>query len=240
MSERPSLEYLCAFVDGELTPAERERVLRLMEQDPAVKTAVCEVRTLKEMVRLSYPLEQPQGHAPLRLRNWRGLRQALAAGLILACGLGLGWIANEQFHRMPGSQRIDGLPAGLQPVSLNRRVDPDKLVLHVDSGERAVIDRALTLAESLSAQSRGGRQVEIVVHSAGLDMLRADVTPFRERILRLAARHANLSFIACGNTIARLQREGKTVVLLPVAKRVDSAVGEIVQRLQQGWVYIKV
>ncbi len=135
---------------------------------------------------------------------------------------------------------IEGLPTGLQPLSLNRRADLDKLVLHVDSGETAVFDRALTLAEKLAAQSAGRRQVEIVVHSAGLDMLRADVTPYRERIHRLARRHAKLSFVACGNTIARLQREGKTVAPLPETKQVDSAVGEIVRRLQQGWVHIKV
>jgi len=240
MNERLSQEYLCAYIDGELTPAERERMVLLMAQDPTVKAAVCELRTLKEMVRSSYPLGKTLAPAGRRLRHGGTLHQALAAALLLACGLGLGWIGNDQYHRLPGPQRIEGLPAGLQLVSLNRRADPDKLVLHVDSSDRAVIDRALTLAESLAAQNRADRQVEIVVHSAGLDMLRADVTPFRERIHRLASRHANVSFIACGNTIARLQREGKTVVLLPVAKRVDSAVGEIVRRLQQGWVYIKV
>lgn len=240
MNEPWSREILSAFVDGELTQAERERILLLMEQDPAVKAEICTLRTLKEMLRASYPIAQPRAQGRLRLHGWAGVRQALAAGLILACGLGLGWLANEHYHRLPASPRIEGLPAGLRPVSLNRLSDPNKLVLHVDSGDRAVMDRALTLAEALATHDRSRRQVEIVVHSAGLDMLRADITPYRERINRLASRHANLRFVACGNTIARLQREGKTVVLLPEARLVASAVGEIVQRLQQGWVYIKV
>ncbi|MCS6786666.1 MAG: hypothetical protein NZ524_06510 [Thiobacillaceae bacterium] len=234
-----SREHLGAFVDGELDAGERERLLARLQQDPAVRAEVCELLAVKAMVKACYQdLASPRAptHAARRGRGWA---QALAAGVLFAGGLGLGWLMNEGQHRPPPSLQVDGLPAGFQAVAATPRPDVRSLILHVDSGERAVLERALALAESLLAQD-GRRRVEVVVHSAGLDLLRADVTPFRARIERLARMHANLSFVACGNTIARLTREGKRVVLLPQARKVDSAVGNIVQRLRQGWVYIKV
>ncbi len=240
MKEVYSREYLNAFIDGELTNEERLEFLQQLEHDAELKAEACQLRSLKEMVRGSYQEVKPRSHRHRDLADWHGLRQALAAGLLLVCGLICGWLANEHYHRPSGFDRLAGLPDGYRPVALTRRVDPDKLVLHVDTSDRAVFERALVMAESLLAHDPRRRSVEIVVHSGGLDMLRADVTPYSDRIHRLAQQHANMAFIACGNTVARYQREGKKVVLLPEAKVVSSAVGEIVQRLQQGWVYIKV
>lgn len=240
MKDAVSREYLNAYIDGELTNDERLELMRRFEQEPALKAEACELLTLKEMVRGSYQEVKPRSPERPSLVHRNGLRQALAAGLLLACGLICGWLANERHHRPPAYERLAGLPEGYRPVALTRQVDPDKLVLHVDSNDRAVFDRALDMAESLLAHDPRRRSVEIVVHSGGLDMLRADVTPYSDRINRLAQQHANMAFVACGNTVARVQREGKTVVLVPEARVVSSAVGEIVNRLQQGWVYIKV
>ena len=240
MKDMYSREYLNAFIDGELTNDERLEFLRHLEQNPELKAQACELRTLKEMVRGSYEDIKPRSHVRSVLRDGHGLRQAIAAALLLACGLIGGWLANDRYHQPPGFDRLSGLPDGYRPVALTRQIDPDKLVLHVDTSDRAVFDRALVMAESLLAHDPRRRSVQIVVHSGGLDMLRADVTPYGDRINRLAQQHANVAFVACGNTVARYQREGKTVVLVPEAKLVSSAVGEIIHRMQQGWVYIKV
>lgn len=235
-----SREYLNAFIDGELTSDERLEFLRRLEHDPELKAEACELRTLKEMVRMSYQEIKPPSHGRAGGHDMKLLRQALAVALLLACGVIGGWLANDRYHQPPTFDRLAGLPDGHRPVALTRQIDPDKLVLHVDTSDRAVFDRALLLAESLLAHNPRRRTVEIVVHSGGLDMLRADVTPYSDRINRLAQQHTNVAFVACGNTIARYQREGKSVVLVPEARMVSSAVGEIVQRLQQGWLYIKV
>jgi intracellular sulfur oxidation DsrE/DsrF family protein len=239
MKDEYSHEYLNAFIDDELTNDERLAFLRQLEHDPALKAEACELRTLKELVRASYAQVEPRRLPAPRFDPGR-LRHGLAAALLLALGLIGGWFANEGYHQPPDLDRLAGLPEGYRAVALNRRVDADKIVLHVDTGNRAVFDRALVLAESLLAHDPRHRNVEIVVHSGGLDMLRADMTPYGERINRLVQRHANIAFVACGNTVARYQREGKRVVLVPEARVVPSAVGEIVERMQQGWVYIKV
>ncbi|MFP4695617.1 MAG: hypothetical protein ACLFQD_03835, partial [Thiohalospira sp.] len=59
------------------------------------------------------------------------------------------------------------------------------------------------------------------------------------RIRNLLSDHPGLKVYACGNTIARLQRRGEQVELLEGTRRASSAVDLIVDRLQDGWRYIK-
>lgn len=240
MKETPTTEYLQAFVDGELTGEERERVLALLESDPEFKAGACELRTLKEMVRGAYG---EGSAAPARSRGGfarSGLTRAVAAGLFLALGLGGGWLAHDRLGTEGGHGRLPALPGGFQPIALSERVDPGKIILHLDSAEPGRLAGVLDLAEKLLAQGGPGTRIEIVANSYGLDLLRADVTPLGPRVAGMARRHANLSFVACGQTVARLKREGVRVALLREAATATSAINEIMTRMGQGWVYVKV
>lgn len=233
-------EYLNAFLDGELAADEREQALRRLEGDEAFKARVCELRSLKERVKGAYadlpamtPRRKGGGFSPA----WR---QALAAGVMLALGLAGGWLAREQTQPGPAYDRLAGLPAGYQPVALGTKVDPDKVVLHLDSNDPARVVAALDLAERLLARRGDRGRVELLVNSHGLNLLRQETSLYRDRIGVLAVRHPNLAFVACGQTIARLRHDGVAVELLPQARVARSAIGEILDRMQQGWVYVKV
>jgi uncharacterized protein len=233
-------EYLNAFVDGELTTDERTRVMALLESDPEFRMRACELRTLKEMVKGAYA-EAPV--APVRSNAaglHSGLRQAIAAGLLLALGLGGGWMVRDRTGMEAGYDRLPGLPGGYQPIALAERVDPGKIILHLDSGDPGRLASVLDLAEKLLKQHGPSARVEIVANSYGLDLLRADVTPLAPRIADMARLHANLSFVACGQTVARLKRDGVRVELVPDAHTASSAINEIMTRMGQGWVYVKV
>lgn len=239
--ERLTPEYLNAFVDGEYTADERARVMALLESDPEFKMRACEVRTLKEMVKGAYAEAPTPQVRPNSSHLHLGLKQAVAAVLLLALGLGGGWLARDRVAgQSPVYDRLPGLPSGYQPISLRGEVDPDKIILHLDSGEPGRLSAVLDLAEKLLAENAPSARVEIVANSYGLDLLRADVTPLAGRVADLAKRHANLSFIACGQTVARLAREGVHVELLPDAHTATSAINEIMTRMGQGWVYVKV
>lgn len=236
MSKTFSDEYLNAFVDGELTCGEREAALARLDADPEFKREACETRTLKEIVRGAYgdlPAIRPcDGSAPF----WR---QALVAGLMLVLGLSAGWFARGGVPAEPVAQ-LAGLPAGYTPIALTSRVDPDKVVLHLDSSDPGRLKEVLSVADGL-LRARGEQvRVEVVVNSYGLNLLRQDTTPYRDVIQRLRQEHANLSFLACAQTVARLEREGTKVELIPEAGLASSAIGEILSRMQQGWVYVKV
>lgn len=232
-------EYLNAYVDDELKADAREAALARLESDPDFKRSVCEVRTLKELVRGAY------GEAPSVRESRIGCpppiwRQALVAGLVLVLGLAGGWFAHDGTAG-PAPLHVAGLPAGYVPVSLSSQVDPNKIVLHLDSGDPAHLQKVLTLVEDLLHRRGDKVHIEVVVNSYGLDLLREDVSPYKGVIERLSHDHANLAFMACNQTIARLQREGTKVVLVPgVGTAAPSAINEILYRMQQGWVYVKV
>lgn len=233
-------EYLNAFVDGELAADERTRAMALLESDAEFKLRTCELRTLKDRVKGAYA-EVPAAPArPLSRRIGPGLKQALAAGLLLALGVGGGWMARDWKGLEPGYDRLAGLPGGYRAITLAEQVDADKVILHLDSGAPERLAAVLNLADKLLAEKGASGRVEIVVNSFGLDLLRSDVTPLAGRIEDMARQHANLSFVACGQTVARLKRGGVKVELLPVAHTASSVISEIVTRMEQGWVYVKV
>lgn len=240
MMEPVSREYLNAFVDGELAADEREQSLARLESDSEFKSQVCEARILKELLRGAYaemPVAQTRQHcAPAR----SGLNQSLVAGLLLALGAGAGWLANDRFAPAVAYDRLADLPAGYQSVSLAGHVDPDKVILHLDSNDPKRLAAVLDLAEDMLAKRGEAGRVEIVVNSYGLNLLRADTTPYGGRIGQLAERHPNLAFVACGQTLARLKRDGVKVSLVPEARVSSSAINEILARMRQGWVYVKV
>lgn len=240
MQEPVSREHLNAFVDGELAAGEWEQSVARLEADPEFKAQVCEARILKELLRGAYA-ELPGGPMRRRFAPFRsGLYQSLAAGLLLALGMGAGWFANERFSPTPGYHRLADLPPEYQPVSLAGRVDPNKVILHLDSSDPQRLAAVLDLAERMLAKRGEAGRVEVVVNSYGLNLLRADTTPYGERIGQLTERHPNLAFVACGQTMARLKREGVHVSLVPEAHVSSSAINEILTRMRQGWVYVKV
>lgn len=237
-------EYLHAFLDGELAADEREQALLRLEQDGDFKQRLCEARSLKERVKGAYAdLPSPSGRRGLRAlsRDYVSSgRQALAAGLLLALGVAGGWLAHDGSTRAPIYDRIVGLPDGYRSVALAGKVDPDKIVLHLDSSDPARFGAVLDLAEKLLVKRGDRGQVKVVVNSYGVNLLRQETSLYKDRIGQMAGRHPNLEFIACGQTIARLNREGVVVDLLPQARVANSAIGEILDRMQQGWVYVKV
>jgi len=230
--------YLDAFVDGELAADERAQALTRLEADAAFKAETCELRTLKERVKGAYA-EVPVAPVRAQRRFRSGAAHALAAGLLLAVGIGAGWLARDFGAAGPTFDRLAGLPAGYQAIALSEEIDRDKIILHLDSGDSGRLGNVLDLADKLLGQQPGAR-IEVVVNSYGLNLLRADVTPLAARIENMARRHANLSFVACGQTVARLKRDGVKVELLPVAHTASSAINEIMTRMGQGWVYVKV
>jgi intracellular sulfur oxidation DsrE/DsrF family protein len=226
-------ELLNAFADNELDAEEKAHLLNLMTADPELKARVCRHWQLKEMVRGAFPL--PSSAALPRRRftggSVRGL--ALAASLLLTLGVTLGWVARGGDAGQP------------QPsLALNAaQVGAGRVILHLGSSDPDRIKAALDEAEHLArGHDLSGRpvQVELLVNGDGLDLVRADVSAFADRIASMHATHHNLKFIACNNTIELLRAQGVNVDLLPDITVAPSALGEVMTRLRQGWTYIQV
>jgi len=242
MNTDVSDEILHAFIDGELDVAESEKLIARMQGDKALAQRICVLRSLRSMVRLAYA-EPPvvEGRPPVvRRRQW--VQRCAFGCLVLLAGLSSGWVL-----RGLESQAVAALPAaapdGYRTVSLAREADPNHIILHIDSAApdrmRAALDQADRLLDGAKQQGRA-MQFEIIANSRGIELLRAGHSPFAERIARMQQRHPNLSWVACGQSIARLTSEGETVELLPDTRTAPTAIGEIVTRLQQGWTYVRV
>ena len=165
----------------------------------------------------------------------------------LALGGLLGWQVERARAPVPSVHFTLAAPAyGAAPrvVSLtNVKPQAHDVLLHLDSGDPRKMAAALDYAQQILDQARRQgvhARIEIVANSDGLNLLRADKSPLIGRIDALSRQHANLTFVACGQSVARFQHEGQVVHLIPQAHVASSAVGEIAKRLQEGWTYIQV
>lgn len=232
-------EFLNAFVDDQLDAAEKSQAFDAIGEDEVLKERVCELRGLKEMMRHAY--ERPPIHVPAvkGRRSRASYFQALAACLLLCIGGASGWFA----HILTGSGEDREMARWLQTVQRNDVVAaPQKIVVHVDTSNPVRLKAALDETESLLDSSRRAErqlQVEVVANKGGVDLLRADVSPYAKRIGMMQEKYPNLGFMVCGQTIEKLREKGVDVRLLPHTGVASSALDQITRRLQQDWIYIK-
>lgn len=220
-----SEDRLNALVDGQLGAQERDEILAAMAGDAELARRICALRSTKELVRHAYGhLPPARGKRKLQLPVWGG---ALAASLVLAFGVLLGWTG----HRTATSGESHWFTAFA--------TEPARILIHLDSSGAEQMEAALDLAEAYLARS-GGARIEVIANHRGLDLLRAGITPYAARIAELKSRHAHVGFVACGQTIARLQGSGVEVALVPEAAIARTAIEHVADRVQQGWTYLKI
>ena len=119
-----------------------------------------------------------------------------------------------------------------------------RVAIQVNQNDPAAMNLALNNAENVIEYYKGRGedvQVEIVAFGPGLNMLRGDTSPVKDRIEQLKNRiTSGLTFVACGNTQARMEKsEGKPITILPQATTVPSGVVRLMQLQEQGWSYIR-
>ena len=219
-----SREMQNAFVDGQLDAADWTALVERMGNDEALRRRVCELRTLKDMVKGAYADARPRGTAPAADR--RGWARVAALALVFALA---GWLAHDATDRG-------------QAAAAKRELAARGLVVHLASSRGEVVDTALQEVEDyLRDAHAAGRKVkvEIVANQTGLDILRAGKSPYAKQLERLRAAYPNLTYIACHQTADRLREKGVKVKLLPGVHFAPTALDEIVKRMQQGWVYIR-
>ena len=121
--------------------------------------------------------------------------------------------------------------------------EPHRLVLQISDDDpakmRSVLDISANVSRHYAAQ---GAEVEIVVvaFAGGLDMLLADRSPVRDRMLNFVKAMPNVSFRACGNTLDGVTaREGRAPPLLPDVEIVPTGVAAIMDHAEKGWVVVR-
>ena len=229
-------EELHRFVDGELSDGERTFVSDLLEQNPQLADRVMRYRMTDDLLRQAFnAVDAPIRPAPRQHRGRVLARAAAAAALFVPLGFLAGWLARPALdghgHQalLSGGTSL-GAPAG---VSVNA-------LFHIDADDPAAMEEVLDRVESLLANDDGpNARIEVVANAGGLNLLRADNSAYAERLRAMLARYPNLTIVACANTIKRFAERGTKVRLIGDVRTDETAVDHIVQRLQQGWTYIK-
>jgi intracellular sulfur oxidation DsrE/DsrF family protein len=238
----PTDARLNALIDGELAPAEAVALLEQLRAEPALLERWSQLRLTKELVRhacrdaASAP-RPPRPSSEARVGGGRQVRRALVALSLLGGAAAAGWLL-----RRPSEREHDRL-AGAPAVPSGAGAPTHRIVLHLSSNaigqEAATLERAEGLIQA--ARDAGSDiAVEIVANGSGLDLLRVAASRHAQRIAALQASYPTLSLVACGQTVQRLRETGADVQLIPGTVVASSALDQIVQRLQQGWVYVRV
>jgi len=242
-------ETINAFVDGELDASERIHVLRVSEDRDDVRTRLCEARNLKDLVRNAYedvPARERMDMPPARGGHWSTKAWMAAAALAF---LVVGMFVGRYTPLLPVPTVAEADPVFLDMGELGSleqamlaRGAPANIILHLETNDGDRIDDALSKIEDYVARQQGrfvDTRIEIVANGYGLDLLRADFTPFESRVRALAHDDA-LTLMACQRALHRLKEQGVDIDLIPEAAFATAALDQIIQRLREGWVYVKV
>jgi uncharacterized protein len=122
---------------------------------------------------------------------------------------------------------------------------PHRVVIQVDQNDADVINMALNNAKNVIEYYRAQHEnadVEIVAYGPGLNMLRDDTSPVKDRIKQLkdVSFPSNITFSACNNTKQAMEkREGHPITIIPQAGMVPAGVVRIMTLEEQGWSYVR-
>jgi len=124
---------------------------------------------------------------------------------------------------------------------------PHRLVIQVDQNDPAVMNLALNNAQNVLEYYRDKHEdvdIEIVAYGPGLNMLRADTSPVKDRIAQIASGDATfpskIVFSACNNTKQAMERrEGHPIPILPQAGIVPAGIVRIMELEERGWSYVR-
>lgn len=230
-----SKEQLSAFVDNQLDANERTRIISAAHHDKTLAEEIHTLQQYNELIQLAYNDVRPaKAYPDNRNRQPLTYRIAIAASIMLVCGLVIGWYLAKPLTTENPIQTL----AQIDPTHLR----DDKVLIHINVMDTTRIDYALNKTEEMldiAAHKGKPLQVEVIVNADGINMLRAG-SPYSNRIHSLTERYDNVSFLACGFAMENMRlKEGQEVNLIPEAKKVDAALEQILRRLKSGWLYLR-
>ncbi|MGV6804464.1 MAG: DsrE family protein [Ruegeria sp.] len=118
-----------------------------------------------------------------------------------------------------------------------------KLALQISDNNPQKMNTVLNVAANVTRyyESQGETvEVRIVAFNAGLHMLREDTSPVLERLGAFGASMPNVTFAACGNTIAGMtKKEGKEPPIVKIAEHVPAGVVDLMTLNEAGWTVIR-
>ena len=118
-----------------------------------------------------------------------------------------------------------------------------QLALQISDNDPQKMNTVLNVAANVTRhyESQGETvDVRIVAFNAGLHMLREDTSPVLDRLQSFGSSMPNVTFAACGNTIAGMtKKEGKAPPVITIAEHVPAGVVDLITLNEAGWTVIR-
>lgn len=254
-SDTISEERLNAFVDDQLDPSEKSEVFEALSHDCELSRQACELRQLGELVRHAYdhPPQSERFHKK-EVRPISPFGRAAAAALLIGVGATLGWISHQQPAAEAGNPDMQAMVWGdddrafhsYDIAAATGHDDLKRVILHLNTSSSANFAKALTTAEQLLqkyASADHGAEIELVANASAIKLLRSGYSPYAARVNALQEKYFNLTFLACKDAmdhIRELEEMENDVKLLPGVEVTPSALEHILERMNDGWVYLNV
>ncbi len=120
-----------------------------------------------------------------------------------------------------------------------------RIAIQIDQSDPALMNLILNNVSNVTEhyQSKGEEvQIEVVAYGPGLNMLREDKSPVKDRIKQIAEGSfpSKVTFSACGKTMANMEKaEGHPVPIIAQATVVPAGVVRLSELQEEGWSYIR-
>lgn len=137
------------------------------------------------------------------------------------------------------------LAAFAAPAHAAEKTAAHRIVIQVSQNDPGRMNLALSNTSNAIKYYTGKGEsiaVEIVAYGPGLNMLREDTSPVKERIkaLKASPTGGDIRFSACHNTQMNMEkREGHPIRIIPEAQVVPAGIVRLTQLQEQGWSYIR-
>lgn len=237
-------ETLNMFIDEQLEKEEMDEIKEILLDDKLLRERVCQLRAVRELVAYAYD-DAPRSRMDRRINragHFSGA-SAVAASLFLLVGALFGWFGHTLSDQQTGiasSRDVFEYYTNNIPASRAGR----KIVVHVSTGDLLALKKALDETEQLleSYHDAGSPiSIDIIANKEGINLLRTGITPYADRIAQMVNNNEHVQFFACARSIEKAKKkEGKDFSMLPLAHIARPARELIPERLDKGWVYIKV
>ncbi|GMQ89396.1 MAG: hypothetical protein BMS9Abin09_0876 [Gammaproteobacteria bacterium] len=231
---------LAAFVDGQLDPVNCDSVLAAVEKDPDTRERLYQLRRAKDLMKISFQHAEAPVHKARSAPKWWGFLPGSGGGvaaclLVLTLGFGSGVLGYYTIEQL-----IDD-PDNSAALAIAPHPYKDRVVLHISESDPKQFNAVLNYIEDfLDKNKAAGSQIEVIANSGGLDLMRTDTSPVKQRVIAMMREHDNVHFIACANGLRNLRKRG---IDAPIIQDIDTdktAIDHIIGRLHAGWTYVKV
>lgn len=217
-----------AYVDGELSSPENIEIEQAMETDESLREEIIQISALKRHVKDSYKLVNVPPYQPLvdnKKSGWQLPKSAVAA---LFIGVLLGFFSSN----MPFNKAFLSSPSQQQMAE-------QKYLIHLDSSNPKKLAAALDQTEKLLVKGGQSMKVDFITNYDGVKLFDVN-NPNRKKLEGLLSRFDNLTLYACKRALERAMEKDVRFQLLPQVKQDKPAIDAVVERLNEGWKYIKI